>query len=387
MKLKVRKEINPDKNTIWIIQHDYNLEVYQEDENGPIEIEIEPFKGRLTKWYYGVKNKQYYTAIAAAYECKLEELVLNVPNIVISIEQDKDDIIIFAGIYAENEKTATALAYKFINGNKFIKFSLEPEPKRFPLRIDVIRLIDSLLTVPIAQQENQNEQVVVKDAPQEKKTLQIFVSTPEPGIYAQKDDGNVERVAINIFGDMYDYVDINIQKIKSHFYGAQSVPINIDLLKDIVKERFKNDGMITAQDMEMVTGVPSKVRESCKIFLIYKSDAVKDVVNLLRKYTYVDESRATKIIKDAINLASKDGTGITTFHIMSVLKDEEKELFEKIQESVMEVMKEEDTKLESTKDVNKVLVISKEKKAAEVIVFGLLLRAKREKQVVELINV
>jgi hypothetical protein len=50
-------------------------------------------------------------------------------------------------------------------------------------------------------------------------------------------------------------------------------------------------------------------------------------------------------------------------------------------------MKEEDTKLESTKDVNKVLVISKEKRAAEVIVFGLLLKAKREKQVVELINV
>jgi hypothetical protein len=229
--------------------------------------------------------------------------------------------------------------------------------------------------------------VIVKDTPQEKKTLQIFVSTPEPGIYAQMNDGNVERVAINIFGDMYDYVDINIQKIKSHFYGSQSVSMNIDLLKDIVKERFKNDGMITAQDMEMVTGVPPKVRESCKIFLIYKSDAVKDVVNLLRKYTYVDEARATKIIKDAINLASKDGTGITTFHIMSVLKDEEKELFEKIQEAVMEVMKEEDTKLESTKDVNKVLVISKEKKAAEVIVFGLLLRAKREKQVVELINV
>jgi len=386
MKLRMRKEINPDKNTIWIIQHDYNFEVYQEDENGQHEIEIEPFKGKLTKWYYGVKNKQYYTAIAAAYECKLEELVLNVPNIIISIEQDKDDIIIFAGIYAENEKTATALAYKFINGNKFIKFSLEPEPKRFPLRIDVIRLIDSLLTVPIQQQENQ-EQQVVKDTPQERKTLQIFVSTPEPGIYAQKDDGNVERVAINVFGDMYDYVDINIQKIKSHFYGAQPVPINIDILKDIVKDRFREDGLITAQDMEQVTGIPPKIRESCKIFLIYKSDAVKDVVNLLRKYAYVDEARATKIIKDAISLASKDGTGITTFHIMSVLKDEEKELFEKIQTDIMEVMKEEDAKLESTKDVNKVLVISKEKKAAEIIVFGLLLRAKREKQVVELVNV
>jgi len=387
MKLKARREINPDKNTIWIIQHDYNFEVYQEDENGQHEIEIEPFKGRLTKWYYGVKNKHYYTAIAAAYECKLEELVLNVPNIVISLEQDKDDILVFAGIYAENEKTATALAYKFINGNKFMKFSLEPEPKRFPLRIDVIRLIDSLLTVPIAQQENQNEQLVVKDAPQEKKALQIFVSTPEPGIYAQKDDGNVERVAINIFGDMYDYVDINVQKIRAHFYGSQTVSMNLELLKDIVKDRFRNDGMITAQDMEMVTGTPPKVRESCKIFLIYKSDSVKDVVNLLRKYTYVDEARATKIIKDAISLASKDGTGITTFHIKSVLKDEEKELFERIQESIMEVMKEEDTRMESTKDVNKVLVISKEKKAAEVIVFGLLLKAKREKQVVELINV
>jgi len=386
MKLKARKEINPDKNTIWIIQHDYNFEVYQEDENGSHEIEIEPFKGKLTKWYYGIKNKYYYTAIAAAYECKLEELVLNVPNIIISLEQDKDDIMVFAGIYAENEKTATALAYKFINGNKFMKFSLEPEPKRFPLRIDVIRLIDSLLTIPIAQQENQDQQVVVKDI-QEKKKLQIFVSTPEPGIYAQKDDGNVERVAINIFGDMYDYVDINVQKIKSHFYGAQSVQPNIELLKDVVKDRFKNDGMISAQDMEMVTGVPPKNRESCKIFLIYKSDAVKDVVNLLRKYAYVDEARATKIIKDAINLASKDGTGITTFHIMSVLKDEEKALFERIQDDIMQVMKEEDTKLDSTKDVNKVLVISQEKKAAEVIVFGLLLKAKREKQVVELINV
>jgi len=383
----MRKEINPDKNTIWILQHDYNFEVYQEDENGLHEIEIEPFKGKLTKWHYGVKNKQYYTAIAAAYECKLEELVLNVPNIIISIEQDKDDIIIFAGIYAENEKTATALAYKFINGNKFMKFSLEPEPKRFPLRIDVIRLIDSLLAVPIQQQESQEQQVVVKDEQQEKKTLQIFVSTPEPGIYAQKDDGNVERVAINIFGDMYDYVDINVQKIKSHFYGSQSVPINIEILKEIVKNKFREDGMITPEDMEMVTGVKPKIREKCKIFLIYKSDAVKDVVNILRKYTYVDEARATKIIKDAINLASKDGTGITTFHIMSVLKDEEKELFEKIQEAIMEVMKEEDIKLESTKDVNKVLVISKEKKAAEVIVFGLLLKAKREKQVVELINV
>ncbi len=384
--IRVRKEINPNIGTIWILQKDYKYEIWQEAKDGKDKIEIEPFKGKTRKWSYGIENGIYYTALLSAYSVKEPKILLTVPDLVLSIDppdEKTNGYTILCGIYSKDEKTTLSLAQRFIKDNKpYVLFAIEPEINKYPLDIDVITLLDNLATNPIIYDTEEK-----KEEKKKEDKVEVILAPPESGMYAYKENGSIERIAVNIFGELFDYLEVNTKKLLEWFGYPQSTPINEEKLKSIVLERFKNKELISPKDMEEITGMKPNKLEPCKLTLSYKNENVKSVVNLLNKHLNISEERANTIIKNALALASRSGTQIRSEHILEIMNDKEKQQFIRVLKKIAEVIKESDKRIEKTEDIERVLVIANEQEITEFLLFGMLLKLRNDQKKVEIINV
>ncbi len=361
-----------------------------------MEIELKPLKN-AQPWRLGFRNDKYYSVALVAYHVynpQEPKLDLNVPNIILTIDRHQNTYTMSGIVYASDENTAASLAYKFKKANKqSFEFDIEPKLTPYYLQFDLVKLLDNIVSNGIEYhiKTPTTEHVIKHDS----NKIFVIVPSQDPGVYAVNKEGQAQRVSYNLFGEVFDYMDININAMLAHFnLNSQYLIIDDAKLRETIKDRFVNGGTLTGEDLQNFLSpkdpnqsLPPVRKEPWKIVLKYKEATIKQIVEILNRKLGIDPKRLDSIVRNIIDKALREGNGrISLKYFQEVLTPEEFQRFKVIIEELRHVFRREDKEMESLEDINTFVINTLDNKNSNILdllIYGLVLKAKKDnKQII-----
>ena len=400
--IKGRPDIDIEKDgQIYIYKKGGKLVKLQEDEKeGNIEIDVSDIFENATKWQWGIRTDKYWGVLLTAISFKVPNIILNVPNILVSIKKDKDLASINALVFAEDKDIAFKYANEFRRENReTVFFELSPDYYENYISISPSSLLDILTTLDekVEQIKEDTKQVKdkttqisedtsqIKDAIEhlrkefeefrkeffqfaekvktEEDTDKIIVrkiNTKDGGIY----DVEGNKVKVDILGDIFDYLDIDEKSFYLHFKVSLDKDQK-DKVVELVKDKFyKGQSFLTKEDLSQL-GIKAGTDKEWRIHLKIKDKQLKNVVSLLSGY-FKGKDSLEKAIKQAINDAISRKTNLSFELIAKYLNEDERKILQKVAKV-----------LEGTKELDKnVFLISDQMQ--DLLLKGVILQAEKQ---------
>ena len=373
--VKGRKQINPERDGyIYILQKDFNQIKLQEDEDGEVVVDVNDIFEGARKWKWGIYTDKYYSVLLSAFAFKIPKLVLNIPNILISIKKDKEFVSINALVFAEDKELAFEYANKFrIANRKNIAFEFAPEYYERPLDIsleNILYLLSSIVRdieeikettrnleqkteyisfdtqvikqymekfedkFKVFEEKLQNIETDIKELkeklPNQQQPEESKVKEDDNTVYIHKikDDGvykDGEKVYLNLVGSVFNYLELD----KSFYRAFRIKDIDPEIkekIHDLVKQKyFSDEKYITGKELKQLGLKRVDDSRSWRIVLSTKEERLKEAVEIFSSVLKEDKEAIEKAFLEALAEVASSKREISIEDIEKRLPDKAKE--------------------------------------------------------------